>query len=239
MKSRLAEEDARRSHRVREMFSGIAGVYDFLNHFLSGGMDLVWRRRAVRRLPDRSRRRALDLCGGTGDFARALLGQKKSQSVVVADFALPMLLCARRKLEGRPAAYHALDAHFLPYADQSFDVVLSAFGLRNVSDLPRGMDEIARVLPPGGELLVLEFMGGQSRLAYRMFAIYFRHVLPRIGRMVSRDRAAYDYLPQSVQEFHSRSEFAALLEGHGFEVQSQEDVMLGIATITLARRRES
>ncbi|MBE7560225.1 ubiquinone/menaquinone biosynthesis methyltransferase [bacterium] len=221
---------------MRDMFSGIAGAYDLLNHVLSGGCDVLWRRRAVRRLPARPRARALDLCGGTGDFARALLSAGRAHSVVIADFALPMLARARRKLPHASVSFHAVDAHFLPYADQCFDAVLCAFGLRNVADLPRALAEVRRVLAPGGELLVLEFMGARRGPCYCLFSLYFQYVLPLVGRIISGNRDAYLYLPESVRRFHSRRDFSELLAQSGLRVTLQRDLQLGISTITLAEK---
>ncbi len=232
----LSQQDSARSRVVRDMFSGIAGAYDLLNHLLSSGMDIVWRRRAVHMLRQRPRDRALDLCGGTGDFARALLSAGRAESAVIADFALPMLLCARRKLARLPVQCHGVDAHFLPYRDGCFDATLCAFGMRNIADLPRALAEVRRVLAPGGEFLALEFMGGQRGPGYWLFSLYFHYVLPWIGRIISGDRQAYSYLPDSVRRFHTRAEFAELLGRLGFRLVRQRDVLLGIATITLAEK---
>jgi demethylmenaquinone methyltransferase / 2-methoxy-6-polyprenyl-1,4-benzoquinol methylase len=233
-KPSLTHQQQSNNRFVREMFTSIAGVYDLLNHLLSSGMDILWRKKAVRMLPCRQRELALDLCGGTGDFARTLLKKKKANAAIVADFALPMLSIAKKKLSSQKVCCNGVDAHYLPYRDGCFDMVLSAFGMRNITDLEICIADVRRVLKPGGEFLVLDFMGGQSGPVYHLFSMYFHYVLPAIGKLVSRDPIAYSYLPQSVKKFHSRDMFKELLESKGLQVKKQKDVLMGIATITLA-----
>lgn len=226
-----------RARAIRDMFSAIAGPYDLLNHTLSLGQDIRWRRRAVAMLSARPREYALDACGGTGDFGLEALRQNVAERVVLADFALPMV---RRAVDKNQPDEHWMvtvaDGLRLPFADQTFDLVLCAFGVRNLVDIEGGLAELHRVLRPGGELLVLEFMGDNRGVLYSLFLLYFRWILPWIGRLVSRHPGAYCYLPRSVARFLSRSQWLQLLERIGFADLNTREFSLGIATATQARR---
>lgn len=222
---------------IRAMFSQIAPAYDFLNHLLSLGLDILWRRRAARCLPCRGRRRALDLCGGTGDFAWQLHARLPEASVIVADFARPMLERARQKFfPRRQILFTECDALALPFPDEAFDVASCAFGLRNLADLETGLDELRRVLKPGGDLLVLEFMQRRGGLFQRLFRVYFRVVLPALGRLVSGHRIAYGYLPASVDGFVTGEEFSRLLARRGFQLRQRRELAFGVCTLYHATR---
>ena len=202
---------------VRGMFTAIAPRYDFLNHLLSLHLDRVWRRRAVTRLdwervPDGV---YLDLCSGTMDLAAALgnspgfLGR-----VVGADFVHPMLVRGRDKCSRAvPVTADALD---LPFADRYFDGATVGFGVRNLADLGRGLQEAARVLKPGARLVILEFTTPAWQPLRGAYLAYFRHVLPTVGRLVSKHRTAYSYLPESVLTFPDPEALAEMLRGAGF-----------------------
>lgn len=234
---------AERARRIQAMFSSIAGAYDLLNRTLSLRQDVRWRRKAVAALPRRARATALDLCGGTGDLALEALRQDAAARVVLADFAQPMVERAARKRAARLGADQARlgllvgDGLALPFADASFDLAMCAFGVRNLVDHERALRELHRVIKPGGELLVLEFMAGERSLFYALFLAYFRYVLPLVGRLVSGHPTAYSYLPASVGRFMSTAEWLALLQHRGFAPAPPQKLAFGIATITLARRR--
>lgn len=214
------------------MFSRIAPAYDFLNHFLSLGMDIRWRKAATGRIRQNGSVRVLDLCGGTGDFTRQIIRRLPQARVVVADFARPMLVRGQYKLSPLDGiALMECDALSLPFAQQSFDVVVCAFGLRNLADLEQGLQEIQRVLKPGGELVVLEFMGGQRGWTYQLFSLYFRHVLPRLGAWISGDPSAYHYLPGSVSRFITASEFRSLLQRFDLQLQEEKRFFPGVCTL--------
>lgn len=212
------EQEAARA--VRRMFAGIAPRYDFLNHLLSLNRDRVWRRRTARALAPHlapAGSRALDLCCGTGDLALELrrVGQA---SVVGSDFVHSMLTRAQEKVRraGVSLPFLEADALNLPFVEDSFDVVTAAFGFRNLANYQRGLEEIRRVLKRGGEAGILEFALPQRGLFARLYRLYFHRVLPWLGGMISGSRAAYSYLPASVERFPDCNGFARWMESAGF-----------------------
>jgi demethylmenaquinone methyltransferase/2-methoxy-6-polyprenyl-1,4-benzoquinol methylase len=221
---------------VRAMFARIAPTYDLLNHLLSARRDVAWRRAAADALgPDV--RRVLDLCAGTGDLALEVARRHPGAFVCAGDFCYEMLAFGKRKGLGRTAFPATCDGLRLPFADGAFDAVTAAFGVRNFEDLEAGLREMRRVTRAGGTLAVLEFFRSESRWREAPFRFYFRHVLPRVGSLVSRDREAYAYLPRSVGRFVTRREFGALLERAGWGEVEKREQSLGIATLFLARAR--
>lgn len=222
-----SEADA--SRKVREMFTQIAPTYDSLNHILSLQFDRLWRARTARILrPILANPNALvlDLCCGTGDLALALRKSAKAR-IIGADFAHTMLVRARAKSilgsshSGMPAPaplpLFEADALRLPFADQSFDLVTSAFGFRNLANYEAGLREIHRVIKPGGTIAILEFTEPSDNLLGNLYRWYFRRVLPRVGGWLSGDRAAYTYLPNSVSRFFQPAELSTLLSSTSFD----------------------
>jgi demethylmenaquinone methyltransferase/2-methoxy-6-polyprenyl-1,4-benzoquinol methylase len=216
-----SEDDA--SRQVREMFTQIAPRYDLLNHLLSMQLDRLWRARVARRLRpilERPDALVLDLCCGTGDLAFSLRRCARAQ-IIGADFSHAMLVRARaksRSLPGRsgaiaaaPMPFFEADALRLPFADASFDLITTAFGFRNLANYEAGLREIHRLLKPGGTLAILEFTEPPAGLLGNLYRWYFRNVLPRIGSLLSGDRAAYTYLPASVSRFFRPAELASLM----------------------------
>ncbi len=223
---------------VREMFDAISPRYDLLNRLLSASLDRSWRNRAVALLPPAGR--VLDLCAGTGDLSLVLRRRMGPEAAVVsADFSRRMLLLALPKVAGalgQGGGVVQADARSLPWPARSYDAVAVAFGIRNVYPPAAGLREIARVLRPGGHLLVLEFFGPRQGYLRPLFSLYFRHLLPRLGRLVSGDSQAYRYLPESVARFADRQEFARLLAEAGLRQVQSLELSGGIATAILARR---
>ncbi|HUG54780.1 MAG TPA: class I SAM-dependent methyltransferase [Vicinamibacteria bacterium] len=222
------------------MFDRIAPRYDLLNHLLSGGIDVRWRRRAVDALAAAPGARVLDLCTGTADLLLEALARDGETRGAGLDFSLPMLTraadkLARRGLSGR-AGVVAADVQSLPVRDGAFDGALVAFGLRNVGEPARALAEARRVLRPGGRLVVLEFSTprGPMGLVYRA---YSRYVLPRVGGWISGDRAAYAYLPASVERFATPAELGALMEAAGFTAVRWQPLTGGIAHLVQGDRR--
>jgi demethylmenaquinone methyltransferase/2-methoxy-6-polyprenyl-1,4-benzoquinol methylase len=229
-----AQTEADASRKVREMFTEIAPRYDFLNHFLSLELDRLWRARAARRLRpilQRPETRVLDLCCGTGDLAFALARAGQAQ-VVGADFSHAMLVRARAKnasaargprTSANPNAnvpaslpFFEADALRLPFANASFDLVASAFGFRNLANYEEGLNEIRRVLKPGGTIAILEFSEPPPGLAGDLYHWYCRKLLPKIGGLLSGNPSAYKYLPASVARFFRPDELQALMSSVGF-----------------------
>ncbi len=217
---------------VQGMFAAISPSYDRLNRLLSAGQDARWRRRAVAMFgPDV--KRVLDVAAGTGDLSAAWLADREGVEVLATDFVAEMCVAGAAKLEGAGGlrGYAVADALALPIPDGAFDGVMAAFGVRNFENLAAGLSEMARVLRPGGELIVLEFFPARNAAVESLFRLYFHHVLPRVGGWISGEPEAYRYLPASVGEFADRERFAALLGRAGFGGIEIRECSGGIATV--------
>ncbi len=225
---------------VREMFTAIAPRYDLLNHLLSFNVDRLWWRRTARTFapiligPDA---RVLDLCCGTGDLAFALrrAAGKTSPKLLGADFSHPMLQRAQKKSAGTTLRWVEADALRLPFPDAQFDLVTSAFGFRNLADYDAGLREIARVLRPGGECGILDF-GEPRGIVGKVYRIYFKHLLPVIGTLVSRVKGPYSYLPASVERFPQPAEMLDRMRRAGFRDASWMPYTFGIAGLYRAKK---
>ncbi len=223
------------------MFDAIAPRYDFLNHLLSAGIDRYWRARAIRSLGLTGRERVLDLCTGTADLAIAARTARPGAARVVAvDFAAAMLRVGADKVRRRRFASEIVlvrgDATRIPVADASVDAVTIAFGIRNVEDPQAACADLRRVLKPGGRLAILEFAIPATPLFRALYLSYFRHILPVIGRLVSRHDAAYSYLPASVGAFASPDEFVKFLRGIGFQAVAANSLTFGSVYLYTAIR---
>jgi len=228
--------------RISGMFDRIARRYDTLNRVLSVGLDTRWRRRAVRELRLDGSARVLDVCTGTADLAieAAARALGPAGHVVGVDFSTEMLAIGHDKVHraGLSSRLQLVrgDATRLPLGDASFDAAMVAFGIRNVADMDAGIRELHRVVRPGGRLAILEFgMPRVPGLAW-LYRTYFLHILPRIGRLVSRHSEAYTYLPASVAEFPSGEAFAAVLRPAGFSSVRCVRMALGAVYLYLAER---
>jgi demethylmenaquinone methyltransferase/2-methoxy-6-polyprenyl-1,4-benzoquinol methylase len=226
--------------RISSMFDAIAPRYDFLNHFLSAGMDRGWRDRAVEALSLPDNARVLDLCTGTADLAIATVTRTSSASVVGVDFAAEMLRLGHAKIResglDRRIRMIRGDAARIPLADQSCDAATIAFGIRNVARPEQALSEIARVLRPGGRLAILEF--GQPRIPgiRTLYSWYFRYLLPLVGRLVSKHGSAYSYLPASVGAFPPPAEFSRVIAATGFSHVRAVPLTFGIVYLFIAER---
>ena len=218
---------------VRDMFTSIAPRYDLLNHVLSLNVDRLWWRRAARtfaHILSQRDARVLDLCCGTGDMAFAMRRQAGTIPVEIsgADFSHAMLRRASKKSQGKRLRWIEADALRLPFRDGSFDLVTSAFGFRNLADYGMGLGEIKRVLKPGGECGILDF-GEPKGVLGSVYRIYFKHVLPRVGTVISGVKGPYAYLPASVERFPAPEEMCERMKSRGFSEASWTPYTFGIA----------
>ena len=230
--------------RIRKMFGEISPRYDLLNHLLSCGVDVYWRWRTVRTVPPEGDAPILDVCSGTADLALAYRNRcGGSAPVIGTDFSHEMLVLARQKFRRRvkggsarqdltETAFVEADTQELPFQDDHFQIVSVAFGLRNVTDTERGLREMARVCQPNGTVVVLEFSLPENPWIRYTYQWYFRHILPRIGQLLARNRQhAYHYLPQSVSEFPQGAQLAAIMERCGLTAVKWKPLTFGIATL--------
>lgn len=220
--------------QVRAMFDAIAPRYDLLNRVLSLGIDRRWRRQAVALLRDAAPARILDVATGTADLAIEALSLDPER-VVGVDISEEMLRIGQEKLERRGLTDRITlrkgDAERLPFSDAQFHAVLVAFGVRNFENLEKGLREIRRVLKPGGTLVVLEFSHPRAFPIKQLYAFYGRHLLPRIGRSVSKDEGAYRYLPDSIAAFPDGPDFLEVLKRTGYENRLWKPLTFGIASL--------
>ena len=221
---------------VRGMFDRIAGRYDRANRIMSAGVDVLWRRQAIRALVDGlgDSPSLFDLGAGTLDGAIEILRRRPRARVCAADFARNMLVAGIRKAGAARVAAQVADAHALPYQDAVFDGAFSAFCVRNLADLALAMGELRRVVRAGGRVVILEFFRPGRRRAF-WDGLYNAHVLPLLGRAVTGDAAAYRYLPESIARFLTREEFEALLRAAGFaKVRGNGLFPGGVASMVVA-----
>ena len=227
-----SQAEDRDPEAVRVMFERIARRYDLANHLLSGGLDFWWRHRASEIVRQWQPRRVLDLATGSGDLALTIARKLPQAKITGADFSPEMLAVARKKGLTNTVVADALQ---LPFADGSFDAVTVAFGLRNMVGWGAALAEMARVIAPGGHLLVLDFSlpRGGLRPLYRA---YLHHCLPWLAGIITGQKAAYDYLGDSIEKFPSGQEMCALIEANGFHDAQSQPLSRGIVTIYTASR---
>ncbi|MBC8375146.1 MAG: bifunctional demethylmenaquinone methyltransferase/2-methoxy-6-polyprenyl-1,4-benzoquinol methylase UbiE [FCB group bacterium] len=219
--------------QVQSMFDGIASRYDFLNHFLSLGIDLYWRKQSVKALELEDGHNLLDVACGTGDQGFAAL-KVANIEVVGLDFSFNMLELAKKKIDKRGLAENFEvvqgDAENLPFQDNTFDALSISYGIRNVGTISAALSEFYRVLKPGGRLSILEFSEPLGWFFGRLYRFYFDHILPKLAGMMS-SKSAYTYLPESVRHFPDRSDFKDLLSSEGFQHVNHRDLTFGITAI--------
>jgi len=224
-----------KKQQVAEMFNHIANRYDFLNHFLSGGADNYWRRRAIGELRPLRPKTILDVATGTGDLSAMMAKRLQPEKITGIDISSGMLELGRQKINklGLGSLVHLQegDSEAIDFPDHSFDAVTVAFGVRNFQNLEKGLQEMLRVLKPGGKLVILEFSRpgkGAFRLLYKT---YLRHIAPGIGKIVSGNAAAYQYLHDSVNAFPEGEDFKQILNKTGFTNVYRKKLSLGICSI--------
>jgi demethylmenaquinone methyltransferase/2-methoxy-6-polyprenyl-1,4-benzoquinol methylase len=228
-----ARDEAQAAEQVREMFSSIAARYDLLNHVLSMNVDRLWWNRTARifeHILKNPEARVLDLCCGTGDMTFALYrhaGSSKPKMVGV-DFSAAMLDRAREKGAGKPIEWVEADALHMPFGNEEFDLVTSAFGFRNLANYDAGLREIYRVLRPNGEIGILDFSEPKGAFGH-LYRFYFKNILPKIGTMISGVKGPYAYLPASVERFPEPDEMLERMKAAGFREVSWTRYTFGIA----------
>lgn len=228
------DDKSGKKEQVAKMFDNISHRYDFLNHFLSLGIDKLWRKKAVAMLKESSPQVILDVATGTGDFAlQAMSLNPKHISGI--DISEGMLEVGRRKIKAKnlqnTIELKTGDSENIPFPENKFDAVTVAFGVRNFENLEKGLEEIHRVLKPGGRLIILEFSRPRGFPMKQLYNFYFKHILPRVGRAVSNDSAAYTYLPESVQAFPDGDDFLQVLNRIGFNNTRCKALTFGISSI--------
>lgn len=233
-------QDGSKKEQVADMFNAIAGNYDFLNRILSLGIDVGWRKKTVRAVAQYQPKRILDVATGTADLAMALAKGCPGAHVEGADISAGMLEVGRQKVAQKNMTDRVQlilgDGEKLPFESDRFDAVTVAFGVRNFENLHAGLVDMLRVLKPGAPLAVLEFSQPTSQPFRGLYFFYFKHVLPRIGKWISRDASAYTYLPASVEAFPYGAAFLNELERAGFKNAQARPLTWGIATLYVAEK---
>jgi demethylmenaquinone methyltransferase / 2-methoxy-6-polyprenyl-1,4-benzoquinol methylase len=233
------EENSGKKEQVAKMFNNISRRYDFLNHLLSMGIDRVWRKSAIRLLKPLNPQLILDVATGTGDFAIQALTLDPLK-VTGVDISEGMLAIGRKKVEklklsGKVELLEG-DSEDLQFQDNTFDAVTVGFGVRNFENLEKGLREIRRVLKPGAMLVVLEFSRPRKFPMRQLYNFYFKNILPGLGRLISNDKSAYTYLPESVEVFPDGTDFENILKKVGFNETSCRPLTFGISSIYSARK---
>jgi len=226
--------DRSKKEEVAEMFNNISGRYDFLNHFLSLGIDHLWRSRAVKELREINPKRILDIATGTGDFAIANL-KLKPEEVVGIDISSGMLEVGKEKMKKKKVDHIVSmqlgDSEDLPFDDNYFDGLTVGFGVRNFENLEKGLAEMLRVIRPGGKAIILEFSKPKMFPIKQAFGFYSKYFIPFFGKRISKDEKAYAYLPESVAAFPEGKEFENVLKKLNYKNIKSIPVSGGIATI--------
>lgn len=228
------EDSAGKKQQVARMFDSISGNYDFLNHFLSLGIDIRWRKKAIKMLAKDNPKLILDVATGTGDFAVETL-KLNPDEVIGVDISEGMLEVGRKKIKERGLEgkidLRLADSENLPFTENKFDAVIVAFGVRNFENLEKGLAEMYRVLRPGGRVVVLEFSKPSGFPLKQLYRFYFTFILPKIGKIISKDPAAYTYLPESVQAFPDGALFTGILDKIGFKKTECKPLTFGISSL--------
>ena len=228
-------ETVTKKDQVATMFNNISGTYDFLNHFMSLGIDIIWRKKAIRELRSLKPRVMLDVATGTGDFAFEAIKILQPEKIIGVDISKGMLEVARKKIHERNLEHifsvQMGDSEGLHFQDNHFDAITVAFGVRNYENLEKGLADMFRVLKPGGKIVVLEFSKPRQFPVKQAYNFYFKYITPFLGRLFSRDSRAYSYLPESVAAFPDGEAFTRLLDKVGFKSTKERRLTFGISAI--------
>lgn len=222
---------------VKYIFNDISTTYDFLNHFLSLGIDIIWRKKFIKSLGFSKDDKVLDVATGTGDVAFAIKKKYKSE-IIGLDLSINMLDIAKKKskkMNAEDIVFMEGDAENLPFDDNAFNKLVISYGLRNLGDCKKGLEEFYRVLKPNSKIGILEFLHPKSTIMSKLFKFYFNNILPRVASLFSNSKA-YRYLPESVENFMTPNELKILLEEVGFKNVSCNNLTFGITTIVNAEK---
>ncbi|WP_276363907.1 bifunctional demethylmenaquinone methyltransferase/2-methoxy-6-polyprenyl-1,4-benzoquinol methylase UbiE [Daejeonella sp. H1SJ63] len=229
------DSNATKKEQVASMFNNISGTYDFLNHFLSLGIDMIWRKMAIKELLADKPAHILDVATGTGDFAFEAIQILKPAKIIGVDISEGMLGIADEKIRKRKMQdvfeVRLGDSEKLLFDQDTFDAVTVAFGVRNFEDLEKGLSDMLRVLKPGGKAVILEFSKPKVFPIKQAYNFYFKYITPTIGKLFSKDSSAYTYLPESVAAFPDGKNFVALMEKVGFKNTKYRPLTFGICSI--------
>ena len=228
-----------KKEQVAKMFDNISHKYDFLNHFLSLGIDIYWRKKAIKLLSSSKPKYILDIATGTGDFAIEAL-KLAPDKVIGVDISAGMLKYGNEKIV-KLGLEHKIelilgDSEKLPFDDNTFDAITVSFGVRNFENLEKGLIDMFRVLKPGGKALVLEFSKPRSFPMKQLYNFYFKNILPVLGKMFSKDNTAYTYLPESVNAFPDGEDFLKVFENSGFKKTKCIPLTFGISSIYIGEK---
>ena len=233
------DKQGSKKEQVASMFNNISGQYDFLNHFLSLGIDILWRKKAIKLLKADQPKLILDIATGTGDFAIEALALHPNK-VIGVDISEGMLEVGRKKLKRKKLEekieLQLGDSERLLFDDNKFDAIIVAFGVRNFENLEKGLTDMNRVLKPGGKAVILEFSKPKSFPFKQLYQFYFKWILPKIGSIISKDQSAYTYLPESVNEFPDGKKFLDILEKTGFTNNQCKPLTLAISSIYIGTK---
>ncbi len=228
-------ETTTKKEQVADMFNNISPTYDFLNHFLSLGIDIIWRKKAIGELKSIKPRIMLDVATGTGDFAFEAIKILKPEKVIGVDISVGMLDVARKKIAERNLGsiftVQTGDSEKLMFDDNHFDAITVAFGVRNYENLSKGLADMYRVLKPSGKIVILEFSKPKQFPVKQGYNFYFQHILPVFGKVFSKDSRAYTYLPESVAAFPDGEAFTKLMNEIGFKTTKHRSLTFGICSI--------
>lgn len=229
------DSSATKKEQVASMFNNISGTYDFLNHFLSLGIDMIWRKMAIRELTASKPSTILDVATGTGDFAFEAIRILKPAKIIGVDISEGMLGIADEKIRKRGLQdvfeIRLGDSEKLLFDNDTFDAVTVAFGVRNFEDLEKGLCDMLRVLKPGGKVVILEFSKPKVFPVKQAYNFYFKYITPTIGKLFSKDSSAYTYLPESVEAFPDGKDFVSLMQKVGFKDTKHRPLTFGICSI--------
>ena len=229
-----------KTSQVEEMFDNIAPTYDKLNHRLSWDIDRGWRKKAIKQLAPYNPKTMLDIATGTGDFAILAAKMLNPQTLIGADISEGMMEIGRKKVEKEGLSdiikFQKEDCLSLSYPDNTFDAVTAAFGIRNFANLDKGLREIYRVLKPGGNLSIVELTQPVSFPMHQLFHVYSHTVLPLYGRLISKDRSAYDYLTATIEAFPQGEQMVGILKSAGFSNACFKRLTFGICTMYFATK---